>query len=564
MLDLIRKYVFKGKAKNANAPQIFIVLCVYAIITSTYTGLFFDVRSLVIRAVLGVLLTASYVVFEKSPLGVTATTFWASASFISILIFGALYMDGDFLLFTYKNGIAMISLTYMKPKALFAYIIFSGTPFIFILFVFGIKILGETYSMIHHILFFITSIAINILIYIFCKSYAQTLDALTKAKNDANLAAEAKGTFLSNMSHEMRTPMNAIIGMTSIAEKADSAEEKDYAIEKIKIASHHLLGVINDILDISKIEAGKFELSHIEFSLDKMMQQIMNIIHFRLNEKQQHFSLNIDKNIPGFFIGDDQRLAQVIINLLSNAVKFTPDKGSVSLDMQLLGKKDDVCEIQIKVSDTGIGIHSEKQAYLFDSFSQVDSGTSRTFGGTGLGLPISKSIIELMGGSIRVESELGKGSVFTFTVKIKSGSEAAVIDSAEDVPPTVRSWEGRRILLAEDVEINREIVLVLLEPTLLEIDCAVNGTEAVRMFSEYSYDLIFMDMQMPEMDGLEATRRIRTLDVPNAKTVPIIAMTANVFREDVEKCLDAGMNDHVGKPLDFNEVLDILQKYLGN
>jgi signal transduction histidine kinase/DNA-binding response OmpR family regulator len=534
----------------------------------------------------------------------------------------------------------------------------------------------------------------------------EVMKSLVAAREDALSGARAKSEFLANMSHEIRTPMNAIIGMTSIARSSADAGRKDECLGKIGDASAHLLRVINDVLDMSKIEANKFDISPISFDFEKMIQKVVNVINYRIAEKQQNLAVYIDPDIPPFVIGDDQRIAQVITNLLSNAVKFTPDRGAVRLDARITEKAEDSCVIQIKVSDSGIGISPEQQARLFNSFEQADSDTSRRFGGTGLGLAISKRIVAMMGGDIEVQSELGKGSSFTFSINVKkdggekkilvgpgvnwgnvrvlcvdddlyirdyfkeiaaqlgfacdtaSGGEEALaeigrnspydiyfidwkmtglngiettrrikeliksksgdtprsvvimisagemdgieqdarsagvdkflskplfssaiadcinqcigaenlIAVADSKPPALDSFKGRRLLLAEDVEINREIVAALLEPTALSIDCAENGAQAVEMFRPGLYDMIFMDVQMPEMDGYEATRRIRAKEAasasPNSKPVPIIAMTANVFREDVEKCLAAGMNDHVGKPLDFDEVLAVLRIYL--
>ena len=530
-------------------------------------------------------------------------------------------------------------------------------------------------------------------------------EALRKALEDATAASRAKSEFLSNMSHEIRTPMNAIIGMTSIAESTDDIKRKDYAIDKIKDASNHLLGVINDILDMSKIESGKFELSETEFSFEKMLQRVVNVVNYKIAEKRQKFKIYVDRDIPEFLVGDDQRLAQVITNLVGNAVKFTPDEGVIRIGTYYLGEEDGFCNIKVTVTDTGIGISPEQQNRLFQSFQQADSSTSRKFGGTGLGLTISKSIVEMMGGRIWIESELRKGATFGFTVKVKlsgidekklmgygldwrgvrilvtdndtdtmaffkkitgefgaqcdtvlNGGDAlrlteqngirniyfigwdlpdmngfelvkalremdpaggrSAIAMFSDANANANSYEtfekdakeagvdifvskplfpsniiettneilglkkqteviaeetrvvfdGRCILLAEDVEINREIVLSMFETTLLKIDCAVNGREAVELFSASpeKYDMIFMDVQMPEMDGYEATRAIRALDIPNGKGkhIPIIAMTANVFKEDVEKCLSVGMNDHIGKPIDFDEVMKALSRYL--
>ena len=394
---------------------------------------------------------------------------------------------------------------------------------------------------------------------------------LKEALYKATEASRAKSEFLSNMSHEMRTPLNAIIGMTTIGRNATNIERKDYTLDKISDASTHLLGVINDVLDMSKIEANMLELSPVEFNFEKMLQKVIAVVNFRIEEKHQKLTVHIDQDIPPILIGDDQRLAQVITNLLGNAVKFTDEEGNITLNAHFAGKENDLCTLQIAVTDTGIGISAEQQTRLFSSFQQAESSTTRKFGGTGLGLAISKNIVEMMGGRIWIESELGKGATFVFTVQLKYLSSPAAADAAneslnmEETQANIDGvFAGRHILLVEDVAINREIVMALLEPTQLEIDCAENGREAVRMFSEspQKYEMIFMDVQMPEMDGYEATRRIRTLDMPNAKTIPIVAMSANVFREDVEKCIRAGMNSHVGKPLEFAEVLNKLHNYL--
>ena len=378
----------------------------------------------------------------------------------------------------------------------------------------------------------------------------------------AQNASQAKSVFLTNMSHEIRTPMNAIIGMTSIGMSAFDINRMKDCFTKIDEASKHLLGLINDILDMSKIESGKFDLSESEFDFNRMIEQIINVNKFRIDEKDQILQVNLDEKVPSYFYGDDQRIAQVITNLMSNAIKFTPEKGSISLDVRYLDEVNEVCTIEVAISDTGIGISKEQQEKLFTPFQQAENNTTRKYGGTGLGLAISKSILEMMGGTIRIDSELGKGSTFTFTIQIKRsmGEETDSTTEIEDID----LFKGHHILLAEDVEINREIVIELLAPTEIIIDCAENGREALEMFeaSFDKYELIFMDMQMPEMDGLEATRKIRALDIPKAKKIPIIAMTANAFREDVTKCIEAGMNGHLGKPLDINEVIAKLHTYL--
>ena len=513
----------------------------------------------------------------------------------------------------------------------------------------------------------------------------------------ATEASKAKSNFLSSMSHEIRTPMNAIIGMTNVGKKAKDSEEKDYALEKIGDASSHLLGVINDILDMSKIEANKLELAPVEFNFERMLQKAISIVNFRVDEKEQKLFVNIDKNIPHFVIGDDQRLAQVITNLLSNAVKFTHPGGIIHLKASLANKTDKYCELRIEVSDNGIGISPEKQERLFNAFEQAETGISREYGGTGLGLVISRRIVELMDGAIWIDSDLGRGATFTFTVKMRLGEKSprtllapgvswgnvrvlAVDDDSETraqfldifgelgvicdvaydgmdarnliakrgdydlyfvdwrmprmdgieltrfikaraeehasvvIMMTAMDWNqikneaaaagvdrhlfkpfftstiidclnycfgadrgredeihnieslfaGKKMLLAEDIEINREIFMSLLEDTGIEIDCAENGQEAVDKIAAApgKYDIVLMDVQMPKMDGYEAARAIRALSCERDAHLPIIAMTANVFRSDIENSLAAGMDDHLGKPLDIEKVLEVLRKYI--
>ncbi|MCL2741888.1 MAG: ATP-binding protein, partial [Oscillospiraceae bacterium] len=392
--------------------------------------------------------------------------------------------------------------------------------------------------------------------------------------------SRSKSSFLAMMSHEMRTPMNAIIGMTTIAKRSGDAGRKDYALDKIEDASSHLLGVINNILDMSKIEAGKLDMHPVDFDFAGLMDSVTGIVNFKVNEKGLRLTLDLDEHIPARVRCDDQRLAQILTNLLSNAVKFTPDGGSVALTARLLSMDGKECLLWFEVADDGIGIGKEQQARLFTPFVQAERSTASKYGGTGLGLYLTKRIVELMGGSITLTSAPGKGTAFTFTVAAEAAGDAEGVGAkaagAGDSPADGSQpdegdhghyeFPGRRILLAEDLDINREIVLSLLESTMVSIDCASDGKEAVRMYreSESGYDMVFMDVQMPVMDGFEATRAIRALDSKGSKDVPIIAMTANVFKEDVENCLNAGMDAHVGKPIDYDALLQVMERYLGD
>lgn len=390
---------------------------------------------------------------------------------------------------------------------------------------------------------------------------------IKRSREEALAASKLKSAFLSNMSHEIRTPLNAIIGMTFIGKREGNLQSKDDAFENIESASAHLLGVINDILDISKIESGKMELSHIVFDFSQMLDRVLSVIMPKIKENQQRLSVDIDPDIPQKLLGDDQRLAQVITNILSNASKFTPAGGFITFKAELLESKKDACLIKMSVRDSGIGMSEQEQGKLFHIFQQAEAGTARKYGGSGLGLAISKRILEMMEGDIWVESEKGRGSCFFFTARLTIPDQvtakcALQPDSCDEEQGC--DFSGRVILLADDIDINLKILIALLRPTRITVDTAKNGAEAVDAFiaNPNRYDLIFMDVQMPEIDGLQATRMIRALNTPRASTIPIIAMTANVFKEDIALCVDAGMNDHLGKPVVIKDVLKMLSHYL--
>ncbi|MDR1946681.1 MAG: response regulator [Desulfovibrio sp.] len=383
----------------------------------------------------------------------------------------------------------------------------------------------------------------------------------------ARTASKAKGDFLANMSHEIRTPLNAVIGMAAIGTLSGDPARKDYAFANIKNASEHLLNVINDILDISKIESGKFVLSECIFRIRDVVARVENVMRFKSDEKNQQLVIHIADDVPATVHGDDMRIVQVLTNLIGNAIKFTPEKGRIALSVGLEGEAEDLYTLRFLVEDSGIGITEEQKAKLFNAFQQADSGTTRRYGGTGLGLALSKKIVELMGGTIWVDSIFGRGSVFGFTVPVGRAADSLPEEDSAGANEALAADEfaGCIVLLADDVDINREIVTALLETSGLLIECAENGEQAAEMFerSPSRYDLVLMDVQMPVMDGYSATERIRSGRSPEASTVPVVAMTANVFQSDIDRCLACGMNEHLGKPINLADMLVVLRRYLG-
>lgn len=392
--------------------------------------------------------------------------------------------------------------------------------------------------------------------------------SLVRARNEAETASHAKSDFLSRMSHEIRTPLNAIIGMAQIATGSDDMEKVQLCLSKVESSSTHLLGIINDILDLSKIEAGKLELDMERFSLHEDISFVATMMASRAKERDITLDLADEGVTRDTILADSLRLNQVLINLLSNAIKFSEKGGSVQLSYRELSHRSGRSVYEFSVTDHGIGIEPAAAARLFRPFEQADSSISRTHGGTGLGLAISKSIVEMMGGSISVDSRPGNGSVFTFTIRASSTTDALEkkTGNAEEQDAASYDFTGKRILIVDDIEINREIIIELLRDTGIETDFAENGRMAVDRFREAPpehYDIIFMDMQMPVLDGCSATEEIRALDRPDAKTVTIIAMTANVMKEDINKALASGMDGHLGKPIDIAAMLQVIGSALG-
>ncbi|MDP4198369.1 MAG: ATP-binding protein [Bacteroidota bacterium] len=408
---------------------------------------------------------------------------------------------------------------------------------------------------------------ISILIYRSDRQKQRANEELARAKDRAEASELLEKQFLANMSHEIRTPMNAVLGMTRLLLETDLVQKQRDYLEAIAASADNLLVIINDILDLSKLQAGKMEFERVPFRLRDVTGHVLEMMRFKAEAKGLKLVAEIDESAPEVVIGDSTRLNQILVNLMGNAIKFT-DHGTVTLTASASAVGlDNRMTVRFAVRDTGIGISKEKQHAIFDSFSQADSETTRKYGGTGLGLTISRTLVELQGGTIGVTSELGHGSEFAFTTPYDVTSEEALngearaTRAAEVIDPAL--LRGIHILLVEDNEYNQIVLADTLRNVIGEValEIANNGREAIALVERFGFDLVLMDVQMPEMDGIEATKHIRARLPRSKKDVPIIALTASVIKSEIDRCFAAGMNDYVPKPFKRDELLRVLVKY---
>jgi signal transduction histidine kinase/ActR/RegA family two-component response regulator len=384
------------------------------------------------------------------------------------------------------------------------------------------------------------------------------LKEMAEAKERAEYYSQLKSDFLSRMSHEMRTPMNAVLNMASLAKSAADEPRRTTCLENIEESADQMLQIVNDILDMTKIDAGSFALFAKAFDLSEFLRSLCDCARRRAAAKGLTFEAKFDSALPDMLIADEGRLRQALDNLLSNAFKFTPKGGEVRFHVRKLSEHGDNCELQFQIQDNGVGISAEKRCHLWDAFEQADNSTTRAYGGIGLGLPITRKIVELMGGNIQLDSELGKGT--TFSVLIRFEFSYKQLRNETDMSPTAMS--GKRILIVDDIEMNREILMALLEDCGAILEQAADGLEAVQMFSRVSYDVVLMDLHMPGMNGFNAVRQMRQSAVPQASSCRIIAVTADTGGDMIQKCLECGMNDHLAKPVNYDSLIAIIELHL--
>ncbi len=380
----------------------------------------------------------------------------------------------------------------------------------------------------------------------------QNID-LINSKEIAESSLKAKERFLANMTHELRTPLNSIVGITSLLSETELNQEQKTYLENINLSSEHLLAIINDLLEFSKLGSGKLQIEKNEFNIRRTLERIKNTMQYELEKRKLHFSFKVDPDVPHFIVGDEYRLNQILINLVGNSVKFTP-KGSIEIAINILSETESNIKLEFRVKDTGIGIKEEKQKIIFDSFTQESNGTTREYGGTGLGLAITKQLVELQEGKIKVESIKGQGSTFIFNIPYLKKTLFTQKKNKES-KAEINIPANEKILLIDDNAMNLTFTKSILSKSKFIVDTALSAMEALQIIEEKDFDLILMDLHMPEMDGYELSGKIRNSTNEKTRCTPIIALTAAATSNEINKCFDVGMNDYLIKPFKTEELI---------
>ena len=578
MTKFVSRYILGNKNRSPASPYILLALFVLAITSTIYYGTLFQ-EFLFIRSMMNFVMLVTFISLEISPLSNKALSFLVPFTQVMLMMGGAvIWFGGDFLIFHYTAAGALLSLVYRHPRGTIIYTAVIAAVQAFVLFVMGDMMLGEVFTVVQNYLGWLIAVVLNIVMCIICAEWVRSLNDLTVAKEISDRATQAKTEFLANVSHEIRTPMNTILGVVQIEMRKDNLpSEYKNALRLINHSAGHLLDIVNSVLDISKIESGHFEITPEEYDVASLILETvqLNSVGIGQYKKPIEFSYTISEGVPKTLHGDKARLKQVLNNLISNAIKYT-DKGFVKLSVTCEENNERSVLLCFEVEDSGQGIKAEELSKLFQEYSRVNTDANRALEGTGLGLKITKHIVEMMGGTIRVWSTYGKGSTFRATARqeVVAGSEfidAEQLKAIEDFSYieeidlknqeiVYRTLKNGRVLLVDDMGINIYVASGLLKPYGLQIEASLNGAGALKKVEDGNvYDIIFMDHMMPDMDGVETVKRIRALNYNGA----IVVLTANAIEGNEKMFKGNGFDEFMSKPIDTHMLDEVIKKYIG-